>query len=523
MSFKKILLNTKIMRKLFLTLAMMLIAAVSFAYDVEVNGIYYDIKNASEVEVTYKEFSSGNSYDYRGSVVIPTAVNYYGSTYSVTGISSYAFHYCPYLTSVTIPNTVKSIGNYAFAGCSSLTSITIPNSVTSIGWSAFQNCTSLPVIDGILYADTYIEKAIDQDRSSYTIQNGTRFINTSAFSGCSSLKSITIPNSVESIGALAFKGCSNLSSVTISNRVTRIDSGTFFKCSSLTSVTIPNSVKYIGNSAFEECSALTSVAIGNSVNSIEYNAFYGCDNLSSITVDRDNLTYDNRGGCNAIIETATNKLVLGCKATIIPNSVTSIGNWAFSNCHGLTSITIPNRVTSIGNGAFYSCTSLMGITIPNSVTSIGSYAFEGCSSLTSVTIPNSVTSIGWSAFSDCSALTSVTIPNSVTTIGNEAFHGCSLNIVYAYALLPADLGDNALPRNIETLYVPTMDAVNSYKKTNWKNYFFDILPMTDEMLDVKNIQCDTPATQTYYDLNGRKMKQAQHGLNIINGKKIVVK
>ena len=109
----------------------------------------------------------------------------------------------------------------------------------------------------------------------------------------------------------------------------------------------------------------------------------------------------------------------------IPNSVTSIGNYAFSGCSGLTSVTIPNSVTSIGNNAFYSCTGLTSVTIPNSVTSIGNYVFDGCSGLTSVTIPNSVTSIGNYAFRGCSGLTSVTIPNSVTCIGNNAFRGCS--------------------------------------------------------------------------------------------------
>ena len=191
-------------------------------------------------------------------------------------------------------------------------------------------------------------------------------------------------------------------------------------------VNIPESVTYngktypvtsIGEHAFEYCNGLTSVTIPNSVTSIGYYAFGGCSGLTSIVVEEGNTVFDSRGNCNAIIKTADNELIAGCQNTLIPNSVTSIGRFAFSGCSGLTSVTIPNSVTSIGEGAFSGCSGLTSVTIPGSVTSIGDYAFSGCSGLTSVTIPNSVTSIGESAFSGCSGLTSVTIPNSVTSIG----------------------------------------------------------------------------------------------------------
>ena len=288
---------------------------------------------------------------------------------------------CIGLTSVTIPNSVTSIGDRAFSDCSGLTSVTIPNSVTSIGYEAFRDCTSLT--------------------------------------------SITIPNSVTSIGWSAFFGCSGLTSVTIPNSVTSIASHAFQRCSGLTSVTIPNSVTSIGYYAFDGCSGLTSVTIPNSVTSIDEGAFSGCSGLTSIKVENGNEKYDSRNNCNAIIETSSNTLIAGCKNTIIPNSVTSIGSGAFYNCSGLTSVTIPSSVTSIGNDAFSGCSGLTSVAIPNSVTSISNSAFSGCSGLTSITIPNSVTSIGWYAFYGCSGLTSVTIPNSVTSIGDDAFDGCS--------------------------------------------------------------------------------------------------
>ncbi len=214
--------------------------------------------------------------------------------------------------------------------------------------------------------------------------------------------------------------------------VTSIGDNAFWGCSGLTSVTIPNSVSYIGKYAF----ALTSVTIPNSVSYIGEAAFGGCSGLTSVTVDKNNGTYDSRDNCNAIIETSTNKLIVGCKNTTIPNSVTSIGDNAFWGCSGLTSVTIPNSVSYIGKYAF-ACNAIIETStnklivgcnntiIPNSVTSIGEFAFSDCSGLTSVAIPNSVTSIGESAFARCSGLTSVTIPNSVTSIGSWTFYGCS--------------------------------------------------------------------------------------------------
>ena len=228
-----------------------------------------------------------------------------------------------------------------------------------------------------------------------------------------------------SIGNSAFDYCSNLTSVTIPESVTSIGPWAFYGCSGLTSVTIPESVTSIGKSAFWGCSGLTSVTIPESVTSIGESAFANCYGLNAIIVDDGNTKYDSRDNCNAIIETATNTLIYGCKSTVIPESVTSIGDEAFNNCSDLTSVTIPESVTSIGNLAFYYCTGLTSVTIPESVTSIGVQAFWGCSGLTSVTIPESVTSIGKGAFLRCSGLTSVNIPNSITSIVNGAFEYCS--------------------------------------------------------------------------------------------------
>ncbi len=370
---------------------------------------------------------------------------------SVTSIGGSAFSGCSGLTSIEIPNSVTSIGSDAFYNCSSLTSIEIPNSVTSIGSDAFYNCSSLTSIeipnsvtsignyafsgtawynnqpDGVVYAGkvAYEYKGEMPANTSITIKDGTLSISDYAFNGCKGLTSIEIPNSVASIGSFAFSRCSGLTSVTIPNSVTSIGGSAFSRCSGLTSITIPNSVTSIGRNAFFGCSGLTSITIPSSVTSIGESAFLDCSGFASIRVEEGNAVYDSRNNCNAIVETVSNTILLGCKSTTIPNSVTSIDGYAFSGCSGLTSIEIPNSVTSIGGSAFSGCSGLTSIEIPNSVTSIDNWAFSDCSGLTSIEIPNSVTSIGVRAFSGCSSLTSITIPSSVTSIDGYAFSGCS--------------------------------------------------------------------------------------------------
>ena len=440
----------------------------------------------------------------------------------ITSIGSYTFYNCSSLTSIDIPSSVTSIGDYAFYGCSGLTNIELPNSVTSIGDNAFCKCSGLTSMD-IPNSVTSIGSSAFYycfGLTSVTIGNSVTSIGNSAFFHCSKLSSVTIPNSVTSIGDAAFEGCQGLTSVTIGNSVTSIGNSAFYFCSSLTSVTIPNSVTSIGNDAFSN-TGLTSVTlnsnalvnkaytsssnfknifggqvteyfIGDNVSGIGENAFYGCSKLSSVTIGNSvtSIGEDAFYGCTGLKSVHINDLAAWCGITfsgygsnplenahhlflnnieikdlIIPNSVTEIGGWAFSECTGLTSVTIPNSVDSIGDYAFEYCTGLTSIAIGNRVKCIGYGAFEGCQGLTSVhisdlaawcnitflskidvyysnpleyahhlylndteikdlIIPNSITSIGNDAFDGCTGLTSVTIPNSVTSIGYWAFFDC---------------------------------------------------------------------------------------------------
>ena len=269
------------------------------------------------------------------SVIIPEGV---------TNIGVCAFLGCSGLTSVTIPESVTSIEGRAFSGCSGLTSITIPAGVTRIEETAFEGCSGLTSI------------VVDKENKYYDSRNNCNAIiateSNALVSGCNNT---TIPADVTSIGASAFYDCSSLTSITIPKGVTRIGADAFVRCSGLTSITIPDSVTSIGREAFWGCSGLTSITLPASVTSIADDAFGGCSSLTSIKVDKENKYYDSRNNCNAIIATESNTLVIGCKNTTIPASVTRLGENAFADCSGLTSITIPQSVTSIGDYAFAGC------------------------------------------------------------------------------------------------------------------------------------------------------------------------
>lgn len=291
------------MKKTLSLLITLLLTTATFAYEAQIDGIYYDFDHDKQTAIVshdifaYEEGDSLGSYSYtQTEIIIPEVISYDGKEYQVTTIGEHAFYYAQALKNVSLPKTINKIDKYAFYGCSSLeqiiidennptlksidnilydkeitkllvcpatkTEVIIPNSVTKIGEGAFYHCTNL---------------------SEITIPNSVTYIELDAFTGCHSLTSVVIPNSVTRIGSYAFAGCRSLESVEIPSSITKIEWGTFLLCKSLRSVKLPNSITEIGMSAFEDCHALSSIVIPQSVQKIEARAFAKCTVLKEIT------------------------------------------------------------------------------------------------------------------------------------------------------------------------------------------------------------------------------------------------
>lgn len=266
----------------------------------------------------------------------------------VTVIWKYAFRGCLGLTAIDIPEKMEYIGDGAFDGCSSLKSILIPSSIKKMGNSVFSGCSGLEQIIVSNSNKTYDSR----NNCNAIIETGTNKL----LVGC---KTTIIPNNVNTIGENAFKNNKSLTQMVIPESVTTIGRGAFADCSNMTFISIPSSVKSIGRDAFKDC-RLESIVIPKSVNQLT-GAFSHCILLKSICIEEGNLVYDSRDNSNAIIETANNRLILGCKTTVIPESVTSIGSGAFSNQEDITTLTIPKNIVEIGQGAFMRCKNLISV------------------------------------------------------------------------------------------------------------------------------------------------------------------
>ena len=359
---------------------------------------------------------------------------------SGTSIDNNTFEYCYSLTSITIPNSITSIGEDAFYYCNKLTTVYYTGDITT--WCAIEGLYSL-MSSGpkTLYING------QKIKNDLVIPDNVTSINSYAFRNCKDLISVTIGNGVTSIGESAFYDCDKLvevynkSSLTITtgksdngyvayyaknvyttegeNKLSTDQDGYVIYTDGIekilityagteTELVLPADITQIYKYAFYNYKDLTSITIGSNVTNIGDYAFQNCRGLTSIVVNEGNTKYHSAGNC--LIETATKTLILGCKASIIPDddSVTNISNSAFSGCVGLTSITIPDSVINIGT-TFRGCGDLVNVVIGNGVTNINSRAFESCSSLTNITIGNKVTSIDYYAFSDCNSLQNIYI------------------------------------------------------------------------------------------------------------------
>ena len=359
------------------------------------SGIYENLKYHL---YDYKEIQIRECMSDAEEIIIPNKIN----GHPVTSIGNNAFRDCTHIKRIVIPDSVTIIGYGAFGGCTKLTSITIGSGVKTIS-SSFYGCDNLERVDITNIASwCNIEFSSSFDDSNPLSKAKHLYLN-----GVE-VTDLIIPEDVSIISDIAFLNCESIVGLTLHDNI-EIGQNSFSGCS-IKKLNFLEGTKTIDSGMVLCKDVLTEINIPNTVMTIESDALSNCTSLESIVVGANNPIYHSSGNC--LIETNSKTLILGCKNSVIPIdcSITSIGDYAFYNCTGLTSVIIPDSVTSIGRYAFKSCTGLRSITIGNSVKSIGFNAFNGCTGLTSVIIPDSVTSIGDSAFGGCSSLQEITLP-----------------------------------------------------------------------------------------------------------------
>ena len=573
------------MRRLnFLLLVLLLsIFKAQYSYsNVTIDGIVYSIDDASETATVKKQhwvmpsggyyyvnYSTEKVYDrYSGDIHIPATVEIDDKKYKVE-IGESAFYNSINITSVSIDEGITAIPEEAFAGCLNMKSIFLPTSLESIASGAFSRCTSLETlhipenvssIGGSILAGSSNVSAITVAATNQyydsrdncnaimskgntllagckntIIPNNTVRIGTGAFDGCTGLTEIIIPESVAKIEDFAFSGCSGISELIIPKSVTNIGWAAFKDCIRLKKVEFSEGLTVIADLSFSGCESLQSISIPSTVQELGVSAFVDCSSLSNIDVSADNPFYDSRNNCNAIIKTSSNKVIIGCSSTIIPESVSSIGAYAFKGS-GIENLTIPTSVTNIEinnyiieSTPFSGCRELSSIVvadnnpvydsrdkcnaiihtssnklvagcasthIPADVETVGQYAFleienlkgiefpEGLKTIEylsfcksglsgNVAFPSTVETIDDCAFLDNKELVSVTFPEKLEYLGWASFFECNgLKKCVFLGSTPPENGEFS-----NEIYVPhiikiPVGSLSAYKNSLYMDYYF---------------------------------------------------
>ena len=492
----------QIIKKTWMLMAVLCASLSSYAYDFEVDGIYYSV--ISLQDLTCEVVKGDNKYE--GDVVIPSEVIYNNRTLSVIAIGADAFRYCGTLISVTIPNSVTEIGKYAFGDCLAMTSVTIPNSVTEIAERAFYYCESL---------------------SSIKIPDSVTDIGEEAFYNCESLESARIGNGVTKIKIGTFKYCNSLKEVILSNSISKIEKQAFNNCASLSSIKIPDSVIVIGEEAFNGCRSLESVEMGESMVNIMIGAFKDCKSLKSLSIG------------NSVTEIGK-EAFRGCSALtslIIPNSVTSISSFAFADCINLESIQLSDSLKYITTGTFLNCKQLEKLEIPGSVEHISLYnigyngpydkTFGGCESLRKLSFLNSSQklivsnyhysegSITWDAYwpetiTDLyldrpfeqdlemywAHIEHLELGESIKEVQVD-YKKDSLKSIVSYALVPPGLSEMSNTQYMNVQVKVPYEALEVYQQADvWKN-FWNLEGFDPNAVDAEMIYLNTDKAELY--------------------------
>lgn len=380
----------------------------------------------------------------------------------IVKIGDEEFKNCDQLTSLTLPVSVESIGREAFASCLALESIYIPELVSDIGSKAFFMCYNMKSME------------VSEDNSLMDSRNNCNAI-------------------VRKYDNILLFGCNN---TIIPDDITQIEHHAFYGMNLINDIILPDGLTVIGDSAFMCCRGLTSITIPKTVTWVGYEALRECRDLASIVVDEDNQNYDSRDNCNALIGKGYHELWVGCKNTVIPESVKTIVSRAFYACQGLTSVNLPENLNSIGKEAFYGCEDLVAIDFPKDLKTIEESAFERCVSLTSLEFPEYLYDLGSNVFKDCTGLASVVFPKNTSKWGDNTFVGCTS--LAKVSLLnrepPVNLESDPLPtRNEIILYVP-FTCSGIYSEADYWKEFKDILELDNtspniefEDEEVKNV------------------------------------